>query len=434
MSLHPVFQLEIDGTDVTVEPRFIQSMTYKSSIEALSTLDFTVIDPTFTTVEDLLLDSDEDQIPIFSRFGYLDEQGKLTSNWLQSRLINFSPRLTEKGMEITASTLVDVGGSVVQSKGGVYSGKISDVVQQIAEEIGLEYEIEETDDDFRLADPENRGSPTLWTTKGYTSFRFIEKDLVPIARSKTGQSNYELRVTGVGSRTKKPILHFHTKEFPNCEVRKKAVKEFTYLAGSQDQVLEFTPDYNSSLLGNLGGGQVVMRAYDPLTKRYVSSVQNYRNNPDSISFGDGDKTNSPTITEAGENEDLASQGGYLMSSEATEASAIARARNRWELLKAFSFTASLTLVGLPDYPGTEGTGTVDIEANDLVRVNVLIPGSPGDVANPPYKKHWSSGLYLVTEAIHLIESQYTVTCQLRRDLTEIGAEVNSGSKYVPPNE
>lgn len=437
MTLHPFFQIQVGDFEITtVPPEFVQSITYKSTTEGLSTFDFSVVDPTYSDIEQILIGSDANKEPIVSRFGYLNESGQAASNWIQSRLIQYSPRMTHRGTEITASCLVDIGGegqiSVANARTKVYAGRRSEVVKQVAADLGLDFEVEDTDDDSSESDTENRGGPRLWNTRGLTPFRFIREELLPEARSKTGQSNYECFVTGARQRNLPPVLHFHTKEYPNCVHRRKGVKEFTYLAGSQDQVLEFVPTYSSSALGNLGGGQVVMRSYDFFNKRFVSSVQSSRTNPDTIRFGNGNQTISVPLSDALANEDLLSQAGFHMLSEQTSKGAIDRARNRWELLKSFSFTASLTLVGLPDLPGERGVGTTDIEANDLVRVNVLIPNFPASTVGPPYRKHWTSGLYLVTEAIHEIGSRYIVQCELRRDQSDLGAAVNAGTNFTPP--
>lgn len=436
MTFHPYFQIQSGDSPITrVPPEYVRSIRYASSIEALSTFEFDVIDPTYTTVEQLLLWSDVNKRPIISRFGYIDNVGNVSGNWIQTRLLAYSPTLTHRGTEITTQCLIDVGNKVIEVQSKVYRGRISNVVQQIADDIGIDAEIEETNDDINEQSVDDRGGLKTWRTGGLTPIRFIREALLPLARSKSSKSNYSFWITGVGSREQKPRLHFHTLEYPNCSTRVKGVKEFTYLVGSQDQVIEFKPNYDSSLLGAMGGGQVVMRAQDPITGQFVNSVENVRNNPDTIALGDGDRTILVPPVDALANEDLYTQAGFHILSEASSADALARARNRWELLKAYSFTASIVLVGIPDVLRgsnvVRGTGTVDLEANDLMRVNVLIPNPPGTPDILPYRKHWSSGLYLVTEAVHEIESQYSVTCQLRRDQSEVGAQTSEGATFQP---
>lgn len=428
MTFHPFIHLKVGDAEVSqIPPEFIHSITYKSSIEALSTLDFEIIDPAYTDVEKILILSDTSKEPILFRFGYIDpNSGQVTSNWLQSRLIRYTPELTNKGMRIVASCLVDVGLRFVNAKTATYSGRISAVVKKIASDLGLESEIEETNDDINEANPANRGAPTEWPTKNMPLLEFIRNELLNLARSKTGKGNYYLYVTGAADRLRKPKLHFHTQEFPDCPSRRKPIKKFRYLANQSDAVLAFKPDYNSVGLGNLGGSQVIMRAMDPKTKQFVSSVHNDRNHPDYIGIGEGTKSNTEPLGEVGVNEDTSeSQAGVLMVAEVSSTDATNKGRNIWTLLKSYSLTAALDLVGLPD--------TSDIEANDLIQVDVLIPNAPGELRAATYQAHWSGGLYLVAEAIHQIAGQYTVTCQLRRDYSQLGSKPATTAKLVPPN-
>ena len=411
MSLHPYFQIRAgDSPITTVPPSYVQRFVHKSGLEQSTRIDFTVIDPTYREVEEQLILSDTGQQPIFSRFGYLDDAGNVSGHWVQSRLLNFVPRLTTQGMEITASTIIDIGDAHVRIETRVYSGKISDVVKQIAADLELEAEVEETDDDYNLSTVDENGGPKLWRVRNMTLPQFIKEKLRDEARSKTGKSNYEFFITGQRA-IKKPILHFHTKEFP-CFVRDKPAKEFTYLVGKQDEVLEFEPNYQSTILGNVGAGQLVMRAYDPITKQYTTKTQSILTNPDTVSIGDGAKTNAVPTTPDDPNSDLASQGVIMARRDSIEASN-AFARNRWEALKAASLTASLELVGLPY--------TADIEANDLLKVNVLVPNQP-DASGPAYRVHWSSGVYHCVEAVHEIGQRYTVQCQLQRSAVDLGNE------------
>ena len=266
MTLHPHLQLQVGAPPggaslTTVPPNYLHELTYKSAFGGLSTLDFRLTDPTYTKVEELLITSDTNSEPLFARFGYLDAAGQVSSSWIQARLMNFVPRITTRGMEISASTLIDVKDKIVEVAPKAYSGKISNVVKAIAADMDIDYEIEETDDDFNDDLPPGAGGPgpAVWLTKCRTSLQFLKEELIPRARSKSGSSNYEVYVTGSRTVSRKPVIHFHTKEYAGCSSREKPIKEFTYLAGRQDQVLEFQPNYNSSLLGKIGAAGLVMR-------------------------------------------------------------------------------------------------------------------------------------------------------------------------------
>ncbi|MCG8434350.1 MAG: hypothetical protein MJA83_10000 [Gammaproteobacteria bacterium] len=388
-----------------------------------------MVDPTFFEVEELLLTSDEANQPIFSRFGYLDRFGQVSSFWLQSRLINFIPRLDTKGMEITARTLVDVRDTIttLRSTDRVFQGKISQVVQQIADLMGVDSEIEETDDDGNLDFENDGGGPRTWRVRCMTLFDFMRRELVPIARSKSGQSDYNLWISGSKSRQRgesRPILHFHTKEFPQCVVREKEIKTFTYLLGKQDQVLDFQPSFNSSLLGNIGGGQVVMRDFNISPKGFATAVQNVDTNPNTVSVGTGRRTTSVPTNPEDPTSDQESQG-CIITQERTPGESEARSRNVFEQLKSASYTAQLDLVGLP--------GNTDLEANDLINMEVLIPGNPSN-RDAPYRAHWTSGLYRVVESVHVVSTgRYTITNQLHRDSSARGRGDQSGALLQADN-
>jgi hypothetical protein len=162
------------------------------------------------------------------------------------------------------------------------------------------------------------------------------------------------------------------------------------------------------LLGKIGAGGLVTRIYDPISKRYVSRVNNVVTNKDATSVGGGSKTNAKVVST--DPEDDLNTGGVVMVREKDLTEAEARGRNLWTSLYAASFTATLNLVGLPELS--------DLEANEVITMNVLVP----DAVAGGYSSHWSSGDYLVTEAIHEVSSSYSIACQLQRDSLSIGAE------------
>ena len=76
-------------------------------------------------------------------------------------------------------------------------------------------------------------------------------------------------------------------------------------------------------------------------------------------------------------------------------------------LRETLFNASISLQGNHE--------TYDIQAGDLIHVNVVLPDG---------SSHWSSGFWMVTEAVHLVAGEYTIECQLQRDKSNLGREVD----------
>lgn len=418
MSLHPIVQLKVDDISLTnVPPEYLTRFVYKSMLGGLCYVDFTVLDPAFTDLESVILQADSKDYPIQFRFGYPTQVGSFDGrNWIRTRLINFVPELSSKGMSITASCLADTSGkgvSIIEPKS--YKGKISKVVEQIADDMGIEAEIEETDDDDNDAFEDNDGSPREWSSKNLPLVEFIRGELLPKARSKTSKSNYEFWISG-GELSSTPVLHFHTREYSNCLRRNRPVYKLTYLGGRQGQVISFRPNYDSKLLGSLGAGQVVLRYYDPATRKYVSKSQDLVNNADSTSLGEGGKSSAGPTNQKGSKQ---STQAFILARELLASDADAVGRNSWEASKSATFTAELELVGLPEF--------LDLDANDLIDINVLIP--PVGTATQ-WERHYSSGIYLVTEAVHTIEGQYTIQCQLQRDMSGEGSVDAASSPAV----
>lgn len=414
MSLHPYIQLQVgappSGTPITtIPPEYIISGTYKSAAFGLDTFDFEVVDPTYQRLEDLLILSDTSNLPLYARFGYLDDLDQISSKWMQLRLLNYVPRLSERGTEITASTMVDLNEQTVILQNKTYEGKISRVVEQIAEDLEVDVELEETDDDdneFLEVDAVGNTGPKKWSTRNMDLYKFIKSELQPKARAISGASNYITYFTGTNDATRRPVLHFHSLNYPYCTERTKGQREFTYLLGRQGEVIEFAPEYNSSLLGKVGSGGLVMRYYDPRTGQYVSRNNNIVTNNDETGVGES-QTNAPVVTTDPIDDTLSA--GIAAVRENTVKEATDRARQMWSTLYAASFKASMTLVGLPELS--------DLEANEVINMRVLIPGSDGA---DPFRTHWSSGRWLCTEAIHNVGTQYTISCQLQRDSSSEG--------------
>lgn len=428
MSFHPFVQIRAGDLPITtVPPERLQNFSYKSAVDALSLLQFSAIDPTFKELEQILLQADDTDNAIYFRFGHLENVGSINRDWIKSRLVNFVPNITHRGTQVNAVCLVDAVQGIATQKTRTYSGKISKVVRQIAEDIGAIPEVEETDDDENDAFEDNNGDPRLWTVRNQTLIEFIRTELLPIARSKTSPSNYDLWVTGgditTGGGDQPPVLHFHTKDFPDCRRRKRRVLELQYLAGKTDRVVEFNPEYSGKILGNFGAasGQVVTRIFDPDSGRYISEVHNRKVDENTLSVGTGTKTTAAPSNPADAKDDTEAQA-VLYSRELTLKQASDQGRSSWEIGKAITFTANITLVGLPEL--------VFLEANDYIDIKVIVP----DPSTGQFAEHWSGGLYRIYSADHQIGDNYMITCALQRDLAAVGGEVVKGPKLLLPSE
>lgn len=193
-----------------------------------------------------------------------------------------------------------------------------------------------------------------------------------------------------------------------------------YLVGVNDVVLDFAPQYNSSLLGGLGAGGLIHRVYDPRRKQFIAIASNIVTHPDTLNFGGGTRTPATPPDTADPTE--TSKGQMIITlTEKTLEEAEARARSNWEALKNSVFNASMTLVGTPEL--------VHLEANDLINVNVMIP----DPDSPSHaRSHWSSGEYRCIEVVHHIEGgQYSISCQMHRDTASVGPTTATKTEAIP---
>lgn len=408
MTFFPHLEIKTADSPLTViPPKFLKGLTYKSSVNGLSTFEFNAVDPTFDRIERLLIESDDSDNPIFCRFGYQNSIGELRGrNWMRARLINFIPNITTRGTEINATAMIDAVKGVGVIEPQVFSGKISTVIRKIADKLGVIAEVEETNDDENEALKDNNGEPRIWSTRNLPLMVWVRKELLPLAQSKSSTSGYHCWISD--SLDDKPILHFHTKEYEGCSRRVQEPLELTYLVGRQGEVLDFQPNYSGKYLGMLGAGQIVNKIYDPPTKTYTEEVHNLAVNKDSKNFGTGTKTTSvpskpedPTSTKVSQ--------GVLYSRELLLTEASAKGRSSWEISKEASFSAALTLVGLPKL--------VYLDANDFVNIHVIMP----TIYTGRWDQHWSSGLYRITECIHQVESSYSISCQLLRDTAPVGS-------------
>ncbi len=410
MSLFPFVKIKLGPDPISlVPPEFIQSFEYKSTMQDLPSFQFSAIDPTFYKLEQMLLRVNNTDSPVLSAFGYIDRNKHVVHNWIRGILVNYTPKFTHKGTEITANFLLDVGKGITVTEPQTFTGKVSDVAYRITELMDVGTCIETTNDEYNTAHEDYEGGPKQWRTENKSLMAFIRKVLAPQA-SFDSKEPCDIFFThglpeGIGSKQRpigKPTLHFHSGSF-ECGARgRKVPLKLTYLAGKQDKVIDFSPDFQSDLLGAYGRRGLKNSNYDPTTCKYGKKVENVVTTDKKVDSESIDELK--TANPQDPNDQNVTQLTTIDKGESKEVTEVL-SRNRWSTLFSASWEASLTLVGLPEF--------VDIEAHDLLDLKVLIPHpTTGQwIAHP-----WAGGRYLFLEAVHRITNNYLIECRLQRDV------------------
>ena len=419
MIYHPVVDIKIgDSPITTLPPEYLTSFEYKASINTLNSFQFNVTDPSYHKFEDMLLFADRDSRATFVRFGYSQGGIHVMRNWIRGFMINYLPKISNKGMEILANFQVLSGEASSQVKPQQFSGKVSDVVIIIANALDMNYEVEETNDDDNVSHIDYENGPRIWTTGTLGIIRFIRKKLLPIARSKTSKGSYELFVSHDDDGLGKPTLHFHTQDFSGCSRRNGENVSVQYMAGGDnDYTIELIPSFDSKALGNFGVGSTVSRSFDNATSRSKHTVNNTAvTEYDSDTQAIGTKVAAPVNPTDPESDSVSH--GIVADKEINARVAEDRANNRWHRLNALTYSASLNIVDVPKY--------VLLDVADYIDASIIVPYGSS------WRRHWSSGRWYTSEVVHRISSSYAIEAQLeRRESTEGDAEKVKASEAIP---
>lgn len=92
-------------------------------------------------------------------------------------------------------------------------------------------------------------------------YKFITNDLLPMARTLGGRSNFQFFFIG-------PRLIFSPPD-PNIQVR----RQYLYGRDRFTDIISFIPDFGNAYATLLGGGNIKVRGFDPITKQGTESVQ-----------------------------------------------------------------------------------------------------------------------------------------------------------------
>ena len=416
--LHAVVELSIgDRVRTTVPPSVMEGFRYTSRLAgpAGSRMECTIFDTTGFEVEQALLGLDPvrgvPEAPITARWGFPEAPGvgEVWAAERKFRMIRFTPEYTHGGtrIQIEAAPWIDEGPRLAADTTATHRGKISDVVTQVARDLGFPDErifVEETDV-FRhglwgiaFGEPEGRlGLPRIidrgeqeWQFGSAYPIDYINERMLPLARSATDGRPFEPARIVAGRQG--PEFHFRpVRETP-------PYLEVVAWFGRTDEVLSFTPELNSSLLGELGSRGVVTYVTDPDTKE----VHAVRAAPNETPAGTpvsphppnrvGDDAAEPPATMA-----LVTQDNFDRAQAELE--------GIWAALVYSVQKATLVLRGTPE--------NMLVLAEDLIVIHATLKNGG---------THWSSGRYRVAEAAHEVGSGgYHISLNLYRDY-EAGEE------------
>jgi hypothetical protein len=447
--LHPVVQLKfgIDDFVVSIPPQHLVEFTAIDKKGGSDVANFVFIDPSYHKIDRLILATDKKDSPLLYRWGYPGD-GLEKSLWRSSRIETYEPTISHAGLRINLGVR-SVGSefaALVEPR--TYIGKISTVIRTIALEIGYKNEdiiIEETDDE------DNETNNMEWFSGNRTRIDLMYY-FMRIAKSKTNPNDrYDFKLGSNGK------FYFRTLRGAKVQT-KKEYRVFKVLAGDPTGgVIEFVPQYNAQKIGSWAQS-IIASTYDPRTKRFEKRLITRK------TLGLEDKENDPKrgrttagplvddtkpITEqervSNAHTHLPSRslatGGRCSGRTSHQYSEPERAFNRvshaFKSLHESISTASLSLVGLPEYSDfgpDEGYCDVLVVLPEAalgledVREGLI----ESNIERNYSGLHWSSGRYRIQDVTHTIASGYTISANLyRSSMLDGPASASTGPPKKP---
>jgi len=453
----PTIHLTINGEDFSdTPPEYIQELIFEDLQEGAYSVEVLLHDKEFTRIEDAILRAPQsgNLSEIVASFGYTID-GKLYSS---------------ERLRVCPSYYLPTFGAGVDARlrGYAFGAQFN---VEFSEPLNFDnvpyHEVVKTCAQKILgADTQTDWIQETREGQNYTGsvepfgkvINFLNEDIVPSAEDKQGNTGFK-----VGFIKKGDVLSFGTPEFlfEKRLEEKQEIPTFTWLAGKADSdVIEFRPDFSATSLGNFAAHGLKCVGWDAIQKRQVTIAVNptsaalekktgkyLAKGAAAVSLGK-DATNQ-SIQGIGTElrERIFGANSYvinpntwlydLLYGEAKTndvsgpesipyAARLSLTRNTLEELQREAFcrwrqlfnvlrTATLTLNG--------SERTVDLRANDLVRVLILIPKTN--------QVHWSSGVWWINKIRHEMTSDYTVTCELKRNANATGIQqIPGGVTFV----
>jgi len=296
-------------------------------------------------------------------------------------VLEYSPRFLGFGVEITLSGQSNESVQRLTAKSRTWPGQIqrsgttiSDIVQQLCDENGWGSCILPTQP-LTL-----HNEPLKFDQAQMDDLYFIQHVLRPLAVAAQNPS-----LTGFLAHydSRNNVLHFHPPMFS------KLARHYTYARQRLGAVISFQPQVNPAMIVALGGHRIDFGGLDDETKEPFTDFVTDRDLPDAPILGPVGPPDEITL----------STQKFLMgltSSYPKKDLAKIEAKAMYETMRWSTVESTLVVVGDPT-----------IRAGQVVRVTVFSKnGEP----------HYTSGLYLIKEARHVIQGgEYTTTLSLLRN-------------------
>jgi hypothetical protein len=447
---YPTIQLEINGVDFSESPpEYIQEYVLEDVMEGAFSVEFLLHDREYTRIEDAIFrepaDREEGSIKVISSFGYMIDGELHSSNKLYTTIFYYLPSFGAGVDARIRSYALGVGGNLQASESLSFDSiPYHEVVQICAKKM-----LGETTDLSWIQETSEHQKFTGSTESFGTYMSFLKEKIEPYAVDQDLNSGFTLGFALHGD-----TVRFGTREFvaeKQLEL-KQEIPTFTWLAGQQDSdVIDFRPDFTATRLGGFAANGLKCVGWDAVQKRQVTIAVNPTSaalqkktgkylgkGAASVSLGK-DATNQSVqgvgtqIREKifGANSYEINQGTWLYDllygeartndvsgpesipyaarlslTENTIEQLEREAFSRWRTLFETVKTATLVLNG--------SERTTRMRAGDLVRVLVQIPKTN--------QVHWSSGVWWIDKVRHEMTSDYTVTCELKRNAYAKGVE------------
>lgn len=378
----PQVDFYIGDRSLMVPANYLVSFTYEDTIAMNGdSWSLELFDKTWEILE-------TDFIP--SMASSADKQVKFRFGWGPERMsqfrygvvTEFTPsEVTRAGIRVNVSGFDTVSGKDLSQERveATYQGKISDVVQQIADKNGWKVEVEETVETSELEGRDGGKQPKVWRKNQKTDLAFLN-ELAQRAKSVSGQGSYRVYLDSQDE----SLLHFH----PDRAVSEPLHRTYVVQTDNMGEVINFSPTIEGKSVVAMGGSTASVVYRDPTTRKLTEKTVSPEDPQEGVALGTKAMTKGGTKVK------------HVLP-PVTEVEADSRVGAYYEALSWAVNKATLEVVGDPSLlPGRI--------------ISVIVKTSKN-------QKFFTSGLYLVEKVTHSLGvGTYTSQLDLIKNANDLG--------------